>query len=117
MKSEPFADLGSPIFFFFRVCGWMLLSAVLLLLVLNLLVLARGAESITTLPAVFMSPIGIVGAAGALSCMALWPSMMWHCLVVNKSSVTQKALWFALLIFTIPLGAVIYYFVVIEAER
>jgi hypothetical protein len=103
--------------FFYRVCGWTLLSAVFLLIVLNLLVLAKGAASVTALPGVLIAPIGIIGAAGALACMVLWPSMMWHCLVVSKASTTQKALWFALLLFTVPLGTVIYYFVEIEAER
>jgi hypothetical protein len=101
---------------FFRVCAYALLAAVVILMVLNVIIIVKGPQSISNLPTVLLAPIGLFAFAGGFAFFALWPAMMWHCLVVNKTTIARKALWFILVLFTLFIGTLIYYFVAIEAE-
>ena len=81
---------------------------------MNLVVAKSGAASVNNLPAVVKIPVSLLGAAGALGIFALWPGMMWHCVVVRKTTVPRKIGWMLLLLLTIPVGALIYYFLVFD---
>ena len=101
---------------FYRFCAAALLAAILVVMSVKLLIALRGPASVDNLPTALIFPMGLIGAVGAFAFFALWPCMMWHCLVVNKATPIKKIFWFMLLLFTLFVGTLVYYGVEIEAE-
>jgi hypothetical protein len=101
---------------FYRISAWSLMAAFIVILVLDVLVVNSGASSVENLPIIVKLPLSLIGAVGVLSLFALWPGMIWHCLTVHRTSIAKKALWIVLLLLTIPLGSIVYYFSVFKRE-
>jgi hypothetical protein len=114
---EVSAGEDSRMLSFFRVCAYIELAMVMVFTVLNFMIGFKGPESVAHLPTVLLIPICVLVFAGAFSFFALWPAMMWHCMVVNKTTAGKKVLWMVLLLFTMFVGVLVYYFITIEAER
>jgi hypothetical protein len=101
----------------YRVSAWSLVAAVVIGLSLNLVVAKAGAASVNNLPVLIKLPLSLIGAAGALGLFALWPGMIWHCLVVHKGRVATRIGWIVLLLLTIPFGALTYYYLVFQKAQ
>jgi Phospholipase_D-nuclease N-terminal len=103
---------------FYRSAAWIFLTAILVLLILNLLLATTGAERLNhllnNLPTRVL--LGALGATGAFGIIALWIGMMWNSLTLSSASIGSKIAWFLLIVFTNMLGALIYYFVVYRRE-
>jgi hypothetical protein len=107
---------GMRVNLFYRISAWSLIAAFIVVLTLDVVVVKFGASSVDNLPLLAKFPLSLIGAVGALSLFALWPGMIWHCLTVYRSSAARKAGWIALLLLTIPLGSLAYYFSVFKRE-
>ena len=97
---------------FFRFAAWSLTTLIVLGVALNLVAFKGGSELVNHLPVLVKIPIALIGAAGTLGLFALWPSMMWHCVVINRGSLIGRAAWLISLLLTIPLATLAYYFIV-----
>lgn len=103
---------------FYRISAWSLITAVIMALALDLVVILKGPEAVNDLPIGFKLPISFVGAVGTLGLFALWPGMIWHCLVVSTASLGRKIAWLLFLLLTIPIAALLYYFnVFVESQQ
>jgi hypothetical protein len=102
---------------FCRAAAWCLVVLLVAAVVLNVVAVFGGASAFNALPAISKLPLGLLGALGALSLFGLWPAMMWHCATSYPGGILGKLMWFLMLLFTIPVGTLAYYFVVFEPRQ
>jgi hypothetical protein len=84
------------------------------LVVLNVIEAFIGAErlgsAMDNLPFVVRVPFGIAGAFSAVGIITLWYGMLWDSWVTSNLPKRSKLRWTFLLVLTIMLGALIYYY-------
>jgi hypothetical protein len=95
---------------FYRVSAWSLILALGVLVLLNIAVGKAGGESVKAIPSALKIPIGAVGALGAFGFFALWLGMLWNCVATPNRSIAIRWLWLLLILFSGPIGALVYYF-------
>jgi hypothetical protein len=95
---------------FYRISAWSLIVALGVLVLLNIAVAKAGGESVKAMPSALKIPIGAVGAVGAFGFFALWLGMLWNCVATPNRSIVTRCLWFLLIPFSGPIGALVYYF-------
>lgn len=99
---------------FYSVSAWCLITAFAGDILLYLAVELFGPEILSRAPWVVKIPLGIIGAAGAFGFFALWLGMIWHCATVWHVGAGRKIGWLLLLLLTMPIGSLVYYFVIFK---
>jgi hypothetical protein len=102
---------------FYRLSAWCLIAAFVGNFLLFLMFSLLGPQAFEKTPSIVKFILGIVGAAGAFGFFALWLGMIWYCLAVWRVGIAKKIGWFLLLLVTMPLGSLVYYFVVFEQAK
>jgi hypothetical protein len=70
-----------------------------------------------SVPDLIRIPLGMLGAFSAIGALVLWVGMLSDCLFASKLKFLPRLGWFLLILFTIYVGAVIYYFVKYQPEQ
>jgi hypothetical protein len=97
---------------FYSVSAWCLITAFAGNVLLYLTVELFGPEILSRVPWIVKILLGLVGAGGAFGFFALWLGMIWHCSAVWRVGTGRKIRWLLLLLLTMPIGSLIYYFAI-----
>ena len=64
------------------------------------------------LPLAVVFLMGSLGALSAILFIPFWVGMIWHCLLLSGLPLSARALWLVLMVPTLYIGILIYYYAV-----
>jgi len=102
----------------FKFCAWWTLLASIVIGILLLYPAALDNVGTQSLPGLLVSiSFGIIGMIGSITSLMLLIGMFAHLLKVSGFSSSSKVVWATIFILALPIGEVIYYFIVYVRNR
>lgn len=95
----------------FQFCAWWTLFAAFLIVVILVFPSAYGRGGIGVAAA-----ISVVGLIGSATSLILLVGMLLHLLNVGQRRPLAKLLWAVVIVFALPVGAVVYFFAVYKRQ-